>query len=120
MGKIKKILLLVLCFIVFCGCSNKAQKVENEDVSLDKILEKNNYIIVDVRTKEEYSEGHVSGAINIPYDEIDENVNLDKNKDILVYCRSGARSSIANNILTNLGYKVYDLGEYAKIDLEKE
>ena len=48
----------------------------------------------------------MKGAINIPYDEIDENVELSKEKTILVYCRSGKRSSIAYEQLTSLGYEV--------------
>ena len=78
------------------------------------------YIIVDVRTKDEYDEGHLVGAINIPYDEIDENVELDKEKLILVYCKSGNRSAVAYNMLINLGFNVYDMGAYIEIDLPKE
>jgi len=87
----------------------------NQSNEVQKIKEENNYIIVDVRTPEEYQEGHLANSINIPYDTIDENVNLDKNKTILVYCKSGIRSKNAYDNLTNLGYKVYDLGAYEKI-----
>ena len=80
----------------------------------------NNYEIIDVRTSSEYATGHVKGAINIPYDEIDENTKLDKNKTILVYCKSGKRSSIAFETLKKLGFKVYDLGAYETIDIAKE
>lgn len=76
-------------------------------------MAENEYIIVDVRTKEEYEESHISGAINIPYDEITDNNTLDKDKIIFVYCRSGARSEIAFNTLTNLGYTVYGLGAFS-------
>ena len=75
---------------------------------------------MDVRTSEEYKEGHVKGAINIPYDEINENVELDKEKTILVYCKSGRRSKVAYDQLTSLGYEVYDLGAYDNITLDKE
>lgn len=63
---------------------------------------------------------HLADAINIPYDEIDNNIDLDKDKLILVYCMSDTRSSIAYTKLTELGYEVYDLGAYDKIDLPKE
>ena len=79
-----------------------------------------NYIIVDVRTKEEYESSHIKDAINIPYDEIDESTNLDKNVKILVYCQSGNRSKKAFVSLTNLGYNAYNLGGINDIDLPKE
>ena len=66
-----------------------------------------NYIILDTRTQEEYDEGHIPGAILIPYDEIlqkAESVLTDKNQLILVYCRSGRRSKLAAEALVELGY----------------
>ena len=67
-----------------------------------------NYIILDTRTQEEYDEGHIPGAILIPYDEIlqkAESVLTDKNQLILVYCRSGRRSKLASEDLVKLGYQ---------------
>ena len=65
------------------------------------------YIILDVRTQEEYDEGHIPGAIVISHEEIAEkaeDVLTDKNQMILVYCRSGRRSKIAAEALVELGY----------------
>ena len=65
------------------------------------------YIILDVRTQEEYDQGHIPGAIQISHEEIAEkaeDVLTDKNQLILVYCRSGRRSKIAAEILVDLGY----------------
>lgn len=65
------------------------------------------YIILDTRTQEEYDEGHIPGAILIPYDEITEKAEgilTDKDQLILVYCRSGRRSKIAAQSLVELGY----------------
>ena len=65
------------------------------------------YIILDVRTREEYDEGHIPGAILIPNTEIEakaEDVLTDKDQLILVYCRSGRRSKIAAEALAELGY----------------
>ena len=65
------------------------------------------YIILDVREQEEFDEGHVPGAILIPYTEIEnkaETMLPDKDKQILVYCRSGRRSKIASESLAKLGY----------------
>ena len=64
-------------------------------------------IILDVRTREEYDQGHIPGAILIPHTEIEaraEEVLTDKDQLILVYCRSGRRSKIAAEALVELGY----------------
>ena len=65
------------------------------------------YIILDVRTQEEYDETHIDGAILIPDYEIGdkaESVLKDKNQLILVYCRSGRRSKLAAEELASMGY----------------
>ena len=65
------------------------------------------YIILDAREQYEYDEGHIPGAILIPYDEIADRAEKElTNKDqlILVYCRSGRRSKIAAEELVKLGY----------------
>ena len=65
------------------------------------------YVILDTRTQEEYDDGHIPGAILIPYDEIlqkAEGVLTDKDQLILVYCRSGRRSKLAAEDLVKLGY----------------
>ena len=65
------------------------------------------YIILDVRTQEEYDQGHIPGAILISHEEIAEKaegVLTDKDQLILVYCRSGRRSKIAAEALVELGY----------------
>ena len=108
----KFLLLVVLCF-TFCGCSGKSEKL-----NIEKLMAENEYIIIDVRTEEEYKESHVIGSINIPYDQIQN--NLDKDKIIFVYCRSGARSKIAFDTLKRFGYNVYDLGAFSELDLPKE
>ena len=77
------------------------------------------YLILDVRTKEEYDESHVKDAVNIPYDLIDESTDIDKNFIIFVYCKSGKRADIAKEKLESLGYNVYNLGGINDIDLEK-
>lgn len=64
-------------------------------------------VILDAREQDEYDSGHIPGAILIPYTEIEnkaEDILPDKDKQILVYCRSGRRSKIAAEILSSLGY----------------
>lgn len=110
----KKFLIIILVLFL-TGCSDINKKVD-----IEAIMNENEYIVIDVRTKDEYLESHIIDSINIPYDEIDKDINIDKKIVVFVYCRSGARSSIAFNTLTNLGYTVYDLGAFDSIDLPKE
>ena len=66
-----------------------------------------NYVILDVRTQEEYDESHIPGAILIPDYEIAQRAQTilkDKDQLILVYCRSGRRSKLAAQELERLGY----------------
>ncbi len=81
-------------------------------------------LIIDVRTPREFDEGHVSGAVNIPYDTIDRVIHQtepDTRRDIVLYCRSGRRSALAAQALARVGYtNVVDAGslENARAALE--
>jgi len=72
-----------------------------------------NFIIIDVRTSQEYSQGHLENAINLDYysDLFAERLNeLDKNKTYLIYCRTGNRSKKTVDLMNRLNFKnVYDL-----------
>ena len=76
----KKIIVILFIVVMLCGCNKLSSSNTIED-----LMSNNEYIIIDVRTEEEYEENHVVGAINIPYDEINVNSNLDKEKIIFVY-----------------------------------
>lgn len=77
-------------------------------------MEQDGVVVLDVRTEEEYKKGHIPKAVLLPNENIEnqaEAVLEDKNKTILVYCRSGMRSKQAVKRLSNMGYaNVYDLG----------
>ena len=70
-----------------------------------------NILIVDVRTPEEYAQGHLKGAINIPLSDLPLRiVKFEQNRPILVYCQTGYRSAEASSILMKAGFtKVYNL-----------
>jgi len=74
------------------------------------------YIILDVRTQDEYYEGHLEKALLIPVDDLEKVVDeLPKDKPIIVYCRSGVRSRKAAEILVDNGFsQVYDMGGILK------
>ena len=106
------ILLLAVMLLTACG-----QDTENDQGAVymnitaeeaKQIMDsEEGYIILDVRTQEEYDEGHIPGAILIPNTEIEaraEEELPDKDQLILVYCRSGRRSKLAAEILVELGY----------------
>jgi rhodanese-related sulfurtransferase len=69
-------------------------------------LVKEGAVIVDVRSKAEFDSGHIHGAINIPVDQLRNNLNKmkDKNKTIITCCASGMRSASAKSILLSCGY----------------
>lgn len=72
--------------------------------------DKNNSILVDVRSPIEYSNGFIDGTVNIPVDDLRASLDkLDKNKEIWVYCQVGLRGYTASRILSQLGYKVKNL-----------
>ncbi|MFV0470406.1 MAG: DsrE/DsrF/DrsH-like family protein, partial [Dysgonomonas sp.] len=74
-------------------------------------LKKQNIMLIDTRTKEEYSFGHIDGAVNIPVDDIRDRLSeIPKNKTLVVYCAVGLRGYIASRILLQHGYdRVYNL-----------
>jgi rhodanese-related sulfurtransferase len=84
----------------------------NSDELLD-FIEINNAILVDVRTQDEYNSGYIENSLNIDYlsNDFSENIEkLDKNIPIILYCRSGKRSSMSANKLSKLGFKeIYNL-----------
>lgn len=88
--------------------SEKMQKVNRTQA---KELVQSGVLVVDVRTPQEFSEGHLSQAINVPVDQLESRLSeLAESDEVLVYCRSGGRSGRAARILAESGKKVYDLG----------
>ena len=110
----KKLIFLLLAVMLLTACGQDRDN-DQEAVYLNITAEEakqimdseEGYIILDVRTQEEYDQGHIPGAIVISHEEIAEkagDVLTDKDQLILVYCRSGRRSKIAAEALVELGY----------------
>ena len=102
--------LLLLFLLAGCTASNE-QENSYRQISMDEAVtmmeEESGYIILDVRTPEEYRERHIPNAINIPNETIgSEDIQElpDRDQLILVYCRSGNRSKQASGKLAELGY----------------
>ena len=93
------------------------REIEEKDIGLEeaKQLQNEGAMLIDVRSPQEFREGHLDGAISIPEYDIKkeiEKIVLDKNKNIVVYCSSGGRSKKAQKILNKLGYQnVYNVYE---------
>ena len=61
--------------------------------------------VLDVRTPQEFAEGHVPGAVNVPHDQLASRLGeVPKDKDVVLYCRSGRRSTLAGDVLAANGY----------------
>lgn len=110
----KKLILILLAVLCLTGCG-QAKENDREAAYMNITAEEakeimdtqEGYIILDVRTQEEYDESHIPGAILIPDYEIKdraEELLPDKDQLILVYCRSGRRSKLAAQALVELGY----------------
>ena len=90
---------------------SSASFAEVTDISQDALMQRikadHAQLILDVRSPEEYKEGHIPGAINIPHDQMGARlaeISSHKNKDIVLYCRSGRRVGIAADILRSAGF----------------
>ena len=76
---------------------------------MDAVLKEEGAVLLDVRTVQEYSRGHISGFINIPLDELREHIHeIEKGKPVYLICQSGLRSYIASRILEGYGYETYN------------
>lgn len=110
-----------LLLVSFSGCQNTENadtsqlmtaEVNESEISAtqthDKLGNDNKVVLMDVRTQEEYDEYHLSDAVLMPLQTLEQdlsgNNSLNKNDEIIVYCRSGKRSMEAYNILKKLGY----------------
>ena len=105
----------ILIFSTIFSCSlinNESINQMNSD-ELIEFIELNDAILVDVRTEDEYNSGYIENSLNIDYFSNDFSVNadkLDKNTPIILYCRSGKRSSMSANKISKLGFKeIYNL-----------
>lgn len=107
----KKIIPFLMALLLLAGYGAQSEESTYRQVNAEEadsmMEEESGYIILDVRTAQEYSEKHIPGAINIPNETIgteDIPELPDKEQLILVYCRSGNRSKQASEKLVKLGY----------------
>ena len=101
---LKNVLIAAISSVMVFSASAK-------DISQDELTKQlkgdNKPVVIDVRTADEYAAGHVPGAINIPHSKMKARMNeilALKDKDIVLYCRSGKRAGIAKDILASGGF----------------
>ena len=107
----KRIIPILMVLLLLSGCATQSTEKTYRQITMEEAVtrreEETGYIILDVRTAQEYSEKHIPGAINIANESIgteDIPELPDKDQLILVYCRSGNRSKQASEKLVKLGY----------------
>ena len=109
----KKLLPILLSALMITGCAGTSNSQTNTyrqitmDEAVDMMAQETGYIILDVRRPDEYAAGHFPNAINVPNESIgtsDIPELPDKDRLIMVYCRSGRRSKEASEKLVKLGY----------------
>ncbi len=110
-------LFLISGIIITASCSKQTITGITAQEAFDLIQENKgnpDFIIIDVRTPQEFSDGHLEDAINLNFNSDtfrEELEKLDKDKTYLIYCRSGNRSASAAAIMQELGFReVYDMG----------
>ena len=113
----------IIMIFCMCGCGSNNGDKFNADGTINYMYAKelminDGAILLDVRSEEEYNDSHIDGSLLLPVNDISEEkaseIIGDKDTTVIVYCRSGNRSSQALEYLNDLGYEnVYDLGAMA-------
>jgi phage shock protein E len=115
--KIKLVLILLLGLMSM----NLKLWAQSSEAGLQNMVRKGAFL-VDVRTPQEFAQGHVQGSVNIPLDQVQSNLSQFKGKkNIVVFCRSGNRSTQAKRILDQNGIKnVYNGGTWMYVNQLKK
>ena len=110
---LKYILVVAFSIIFSCSLINSESINQMNSDELIEFIELNDAILVDVRTEDEYNSGYIESSLNIDYFSNEFSVNadkLDKTIPIILYCRSGKRSSMSASKISKLGFKeIYNL-----------
>ena len=108
------ILQIAAAVMLLSGCGSASYTQISQDEAMKMMQEQTDCLIVDVRRPDEFAEGHIAGAVNVPNETIEDEAPdalPDKEQTLLVYCRSGNRSKEASQKLADMGYtNVYEFG----------
>ncbi len=104
---------IVAAVLLLSSCGASYMQISQEE-AMQMMQEQTDYLIVDVRRPDEFAEGHIKDAINVPNEDITDGMPEllpDKDQLLLIYCRSGNRSKEASRKLVDIGYtNVYEFG----------
>lgn len=108
----KNLILTICAILVLFGCKGSQHEI-SIDAFKAKMAEDTNAQLLDVRPTEEYLAGHIQGAVNLSWEDchfMDKaQALLDKEKTVLIYCKTGLRSQVLVEELNNAGYKAYKM-----------
>ena len=110
----KKLFSLLLAATSLVGCQSNTEFKSVDAQQFAEVIANKDVQLVDARTPEEYSEGHIPGAVNIDVKSPDfdtQIATLNPDRPVAVYCRSGRRSKLAAERMTNAGLQVTELSE---------
>jgi phage shock protein E len=106
--KLHRLLAIALLATAGATHADSTPKIAADELTERLAKEDAELFVLDVRTPEEFAAGHVPGAVNIPHDELPNRIaeiTNAKNKDVVVYCRTGRRAAIAEDTLAAHGFK---------------
>ena len=108
------ILQIAAAVMLLSGCGSASYTQISQDEAMKMMQEQTDCLIVDVRRPDEFAEGHIAGAVNVPNETIEDEASdalPDKEQTLFIYCRSGNRSKEASQKLADMGYtNVYEFG----------
>ncbi len=118
MSMIALVAIVIVAIVAFWLVSNQGKQTVNSSYQrlnpkqYQSTMAGADHLLVDVRTADEFRSGHINGAVNIDLQSLPARIaTLPKDKPIVLYCRSGARSNNAAQMLAKAGFtKIYDLG----------
>lgn len=107
MKTIKSTLLLLLSLCAFASFAEQTPTITQQELLTLMATPSTETLVLDVRTPEEFAQGHIKGAVNISHDQIEKNLSkiiAYKDKKVVVHCRSGRRAVSAENALSSAGF----------------
>ncbi len=107
MFKIKNLFALTFIFFVSTVFASETLQISQQALLTALKAPDHNIVVLDVRSEEEYNKGHIAGSVNVSHEQVENmlsQLNQYKSSTVVVYCRSGRRAGLAENILAENGF----------------
>ncbi len=107
----QRILILLITLLLLSSCATNKEKYETIDISTIEMKVAEDWQVVDVREIEEFNEGHIPNALNVPLSSIlqGEYGPLEQSESYIIICRSGNRSQTASEELAEAGFQIINV-----------